>query len=153
MSATASSAAALRAAAKMYCKIAWMYSTSNRPDATAAMPGHKKAAMDSEKFYLIMLNDGEVEEPDSGELLAAIRLEHLSYQTMPHFEHGAVAGPLRRRIQFHSGVRQALTHTDPGRAPRRQRAGDDGQHGDDDQPQGGPGRGELIGQLLVERKR
>ena len=44
-----------------------------------ARAGHRKAAMDYEKVYPFMLKDGEVEEPDSEELLAAIRLEHLSY--------------------------------------------------------------------------
>ena len=51
--------------------------------------------MEYEKFYLIMLKDGEVEEPESESALAAIRVEHLGYQTMLHFEHGAIAGPLR----------------------------------------------------------
>jgi uncharacterized protein YciI len=51
--------------------------------------------MEYEKFYLIMLKDGEIDEPESEKLLAAIRVDHLGYQTMLHFEHGAVAGPLR----------------------------------------------------------
>ncbi len=51
--------------------------------------------MEFEKFYLIMLKDGPVEDPESEEELAQVRKAHLDYQSSLHNDHGAVAGPLR----------------------------------------------------------
>lgn len=51
--------------------------------------------MDFEKFYLIMLKDGPLEDPESEEELARVRQAHLAYQSSLHTDHGAIAGPLR----------------------------------------------------------
>ncbi len=50
--------------------------------------------MEHDKFYLIMLKDGQVEEPESEEEMDEIRKAHRAYQSSLHYEHGAIAGPL-----------------------------------------------------------
>jgi hypothetical protein len=47
--------------------------------------------MDFDKFYLILLKDGPLQEPESEEELARMRRVHLDYQSGLHANHGAIA--------------------------------------------------------------
>ena len=61
--------------------------------------------MDFEKFYLILLKDGPVVDPESEEELNRIRKGHREHLSKLHDEHGAVAGPLSGE----RGVVQGIT--------------------------------------------